>query len=152
MSEYGPAAARFERPILIAAVLLLAFALAATEALRREETRETRKIAASALEAAAAARSEARAALAAIIAPDTLSRASASVYLVLVNGTPRGTAFVVDRDKGLLATAAHTAESLPLGRPGDSVVILNRATRTPIPVVGRKIHGGYGAFRAVIEA
>lgn len=151
MVEWGRAAARFERPVLIAAVALLAFGVVTGEAVRREEWRETRKIAASALEAASAARSEARAALAAIIAPDTLARASTSVYLILVNGTPRGTAFVVDRKNGLLATAAHTAEGLPIGRPGDTVVILNRSTRTPIPVVGRKIHGGYGAFRAVIE-
>ena len=144
------AGAPWERPLLLAMAALLGVGFVAGEASRREEIKETRKVADQALESAAAARAEARAALAAIIAPDTLSDASGSVYLILVDGTPRGTAFVIDRARGLLATAAHTAESLPLGT--GEVVILNRSTRTPIAVVGRKIHKGYGAFRTVVEA
>lgn len=152
MSDHGRWGSRFERPVLFLLIAGLGVALVATELARRHDAKATQSIAKSALEAATAARTEARAALAAIIAPETLADASSSVYLIIVDGVPRGTAFVLDRDKGLLATAAHTADSLPLDAKDKSVVILNRATRAPIPVIGRKIHGGYGAFRRVVEA
>lgn len=152
MSESGRGGSRIERPILLVLAAALAVGLVFSETARRKDLKNAEALAQSAFDAATQARTEARAALAAIIAPNTLAEASASVYLIIVNGNPRGTAFVIDREKGLLATAGHTADSLPLGAPGASVVILNRATRTPIPVVGRKIHGGYGAFRRVVEA
>lgn len=152
MSESGPGGSRFERPVMLAIAAALAGALALSEISRRQDQKAIEAVAQSALDSATAARAEARAALAAVIAPETLANASASVYLIIVDGIPRGTAFVIDRDKGLLATAGHTADSLPLGKDGESVVILNRATRAPIPVIGRKIHSGYGAFRRVVEA
>lgn len=152
MAQSGWWGSRIERPVTLVLAAGLAIALVGTEIARRRDAKITQALAKSALEVATTARSEARAALAAVIAPETLADASASVYLVIVDGRPRGTAFVIDRDKGLLATAGHTADSLPLGKVGESVVILNRATRAPIPVIGRKIHGGYGAFRRVVEA
>jgi hypothetical protein len=70
----------------------------------------------------------------------------------VVNGAPRGTAFVIDRDRGLLATAGHTAKSLPLDDPKAEIYILNRATRRPIKVVDKRLHAGFGAFARLVEA
>ncbi len=98
-----------------------------------------------------AAEEKADAALAAIIAPETLARATGSVYLIVVNGSSRGTAFVIDRERGLLAGAAHTASSLPLDDPEASVYLLNRASNVKIPVLSTRLHAGYGAFRTLVE-
>lgn len=136
-----------QRNLVLAIIAALALALALSEAARLFDRR-----AVDALETeVAAAQRQADAALAAIIAPETLSKASASVYLVLVDGAPRGTAFVIDREIGVLATAGHTAESLPFAEKGARIAIVNRLTRTPIPVRGAHLHAGYGAFRALIE-
>ena len=97
------------------------------------------------------AQRKADAALSAVIAPQTLTSAQASVYLIVVNGFARGTAFVIDRDAGILATAAHTAASLPLDDPNASVYLLNRGTPHPIAVKTKRLHAGFGAFRALVE-
>lgn len=97
------------------------------------------------------AQSKADAALSAVIEPEILAQAQRSVYLIVVNGSARGTAFVIDRERGLLATAAHTAASLPLDDPTASVIILNRATRKGMRVNSVKLHAGFGAFRELVE-
>ncbi|WP_425409204.1 trypsin-like serine peptidase [Hyphococcus sp.] len=94
---------------------------------------------------------KAEAALSAIIAPEAIKSAQNSVYLIVVNGSARGTAFVLDREKGILATAAHTADSLPLSDANADVRILNRRTKTPLNVKSVKLHAGYGVFRMLVE-
>mgnify|MGYP003700424773 CR=1 FL=1 len=98
-----------------------------------------------------AANEKADAALSAVIAPQTLAAAQASVYLIVVDGSARGTAFVIDRENGILVTAAHTADSLPLSDEKHIVQIVNRFNKTPIRVAGKKLHAGFGTFRALVE-
>ncbi|NWG70095.1 MAG: trypsin-like peptidase domain-containing protein [Parvularculaceae bacterium] len=138
--------------LALAGVAAVAGALAFSEWLRREDLRKTRDEVAALKAEVAVARDEARAALSAVIDQETLAAASASVYLIVVNGAPRGTAFVVDRDKGLLATAGHTAESLPLDDPKAEVLILNRNLRSPIKVASKRVHAGFSAFRILVES
>ena len=140
------------RVLTVLALVALGGAVAFSEISRRRDHRET-KAGLAALEADVdAARNEAHAALEAVIAPDTLAAANASVYLIVVNGRPRGTAFVIDRDKGILATAGHTADSLPVDDPKAEIHILNRFARAPIAVKDRHVHKGFGAFRALVES
>jgi hypothetical protein len=138
--------------LTIVALATLGLALAFSEVSRRLDQRATRGELEALKADVDAASAEAAAALAAVIAPETLSAATASVYLIVVNGNTRGTAFVVDRDKGVLATAGHTADSLPLDDPKADVHILNRDARTPIKVTGKRVHKGFGAFRALVES
>lgn len=137
--------------ILFASASALA-ALGFSEWRRREDVREHAAALSELKAEVATAREEAHAALSAVIDQKTLSEASASVYLIVVNGAPRGTAFVVDRDKGVLATAGHTAESLPLDDPKAEVHILNRASRAPIKVKAKHLHAGFSAFRTLVES
>lgn len=142
---------RIERILGLIILAALAAGLAFSELSRLRDRDATTRSIAALEESVATAREEAHAALSAVIAPETAARASASVYLIVVNGASRGTAFVVDRERGILATAAHTAESLPLKDRNARVHILNRETATPIPVVGRRVHAGFGAFRRIVE-
>jgi hypothetical protein len=142
---------RIERVLGLTVVAMLAAALAISEFARLRDRDSTGKSIAALEESVAAARQEAHAALSAVIAPETAAKASASVYLITVNGASRGTAFVVDRQRGVLATAAHTAESLPLDDENARVLVLNRETGKPIPVIGRRLHAGFGAFRRIVE-
>lgn len=142
---------RIERVLGLIVFAALSMALAASEFARWRDKDATATSLATLEESVAAAREEAHAALAAVIAPKTAAKASASVYLIVVNGASRGTAFVIDRDRGVLAAAAHTAESLPLDDEKARVHILNRETATPIPVIGRRLHAGFGAFRKIVE-
>jgi hypothetical protein len=150
MSGEQRGGSRIERILLLLALAGLAAALAIGEFARRRDASETAAATKALSEEIAAVRAEAQAALSAVIAPETVASASASVYLIVVNGSARGTAFVIDRDKGMLATAAHTADSLKL-EEGDKVFILNRASHKPIPVKGKRLHAGYGAFRLLVE-
>ena len=143
------------RVLIFMALAGVVAALAAVERERRrdaqvyqEQSRKLERLE----ESVAEARAETRAALAAVISPDTLARARASVYLIVVNGSARGTAFVIDRRNGVLATAAHTAESLPLDDENASVYLINRVQGVRIPVAAKRLHAGYGAFREVVEA
>jgi hypothetical protein len=136
----------------LAGIAALASLLGFSEWARQKDRRETGLAVAALSSEVATAREEARAALAAVIDQKTLSIASASVYLIVVNGAPRGTAFVVDREKGILATAGHTAESLPLGDPKAEVHILNRSSRAPMKVASKHVHAGYSAFRTLVES
>ncbi|MEO0400661.1 MAG: serine protease [Pseudomonadota bacterium] len=98
------------------------------------------------------AEDRAEAALQAAIPPQTVNEAFQSVYLVLRDGSPFGTAFVVDRERGVLATAAHVAEKLNLTDPDADIAVINRHTGVKIPIVGAKIHAGYGAFKQLAES
>lgn len=144
----GDARARkFRSLLLVAGFAGLSLALAASEAARLLDGRARRALEAEVVEA----RREASAALAAVIAPQTLNAARGSVYLITVDGLPRGTAFVIDRENGVLVTAAHTANSLPLGAGNVRVQIVNRASRVPIRVRSAKLHAGFGVFRELVE-
>ncbi|WP_411820105.1 trypsin-like peptidase domain-containing protein [Hyphococcus formosus] len=97
------------------------------------------------------AQEKADAALSAVIEPETLAKAQNSVYLIVVNGAARGTAFVIDRERGILAAAAHTATSLPLDEEDATVTILNRGSRKALNVQSVRLHAGFGAFRELVE-
>lgn len=152
MSGDGRGGLRFERLLMLAAAAVLAVALGLSEWSRRQEIRLLNERSASLSNEVALAQANAQAALAAIISPDAVARTGASVYLIVVNGSTRGTAFVVDRENGVLATAAHTADSLPLDEEGARVHILNRQTRAPLQVTAARLHAGYGAFARAVEA
>lgn len=92
------------------------------------------------------------AALSAVITPEIIEATNRSVYLITDNGDPVAAAFVIDREKGILATAAHTAEALRLGQPEATIEIINQFSIDPIAVKSRKLHAGYGAFVSVVEA
>ena len=143
------------RVLIFTALAGVVAALAAVEQQRRRDARayqEQFQKLERLEESVAQARRETRAALAAVISPDTLARAQASVYLIVVNGSARGTAFVIDRQSGVLATAAHTADSLPLEDENASVYLINRVQGVRIPIAAKRLHVGYGAFREVVEA
>ncbi len=91
------------------------------------------------------------AALAAVIGADTIAKASNSVYMVVVNGSAKGTAFVIDRSNGLVATAAHVAEALPFNDPDAEIYLLNRSGGRRLTVIDRQAHIGFGAFRKIVE-
>lgn len=123
----------------------------AIETVRYREINRLRDAASVLREDVMAANEKADAALSAVIAPQILSAAQASVYLIVVNGSARGTAFVIDRENGILATAAHTADSLPLTDEDSTVEIVNRSNKTPLRITGKRLHAGYGSFRALVE-
>ncbi len=142
----------FPAALSLAGVAAVAAALAFSEWSRFNDRKAADATVAELKAEVASARDEARAALSAVIDQKTLSTANASVYLIIVNGAPRGTAFVLDRDQGLLATAGHTAESLPLDDLKADVRILNRDLKGPIRVKSKRVHAGFKAFRTLIEA
>lgn len=139
-----------ERLLLAAALVLLAGALALVVTMRTEvrSLQSKTRLMEAEIEKAT---TNAEAALSAVISPETLRDAQSSVYLIVVNGAARGTAFVIDRENGLLATAAHVADALPLEDDAASVFLLNRATGRRITVVDKKLHAGFGVFRDIIE-
>ncbi|WP_428408263.1 S1 family peptidase [Hyphococcus sp.] len=139
------------RALLMLAGAALLFGLLFIETSRYAEIRRLRDRTETLQQDVRAAQEKADAALAAIIAPETLAHATGSVYLIVVNGNSRGTAFVIDRERGLLAGAAHTASSLPLDDPDASVYLLNRASNAKIPVRSIRLHAGYGVFRTLVE-
>ena len=94
---------------------------------------------------------DARAALAAVIQPEVIAEASKSVYVVLIDGELSGTAFVIDRNRGLLATAAHVAEHLPIHKHNRRVEVLNQHTGSRLPVAAARLHAGYGTFTKTVE-
>jgi V8-like Glu-specific endopeptidase len=130
-----------------AAIFLLAGALALSEAARFGERGAQKKLAAELNET----RENADAALSAVIAPETLSEADKSVYMIATDRTFIGTAFVIDRDRGVLATAAHVAEALPLEDDDHTIRAINQFTGKQLRVRIAKQHAGYGAFTRVAE-
>ncbi len=129
------------------ALVLLAGALVLSEAARFGE-RGARKDLAVALEET---RKNADAALSAVIAPETLSEADKSVYMLATDRSFIGTAFVIDRDRGVLATAAHVADALPLEDDEHKIRAINQFTGKQLKVKIAKSHAGYGAFTRVAE-
>lgn len=129
------------------ALVLLAGALILSEAARFGE-RGARKDLAVELEET---RKRADAALSAVIAPETLSEADKSVYMLATDRSFIGTAFVIDRDRGVLATAAHVANALPLEDDDHKIRAINQFTGKQLKVKIAKSHAGYGAFTRVAE-
>lgn len=97
----------------------------------------------------AEARARADAALSAVITPETLAEADKSVYKAYTDKL-QGTAFVIDRARGVLATAAHLAEGFDDAAP--NMKIVNRFTGKPVAVKAVRMHKGYRALDAVIGA
>lgn len=136
-----------EKFLFGAAILLLAGALALSEAARFNQRGAQDRLVAELSET----RKNADAALSAVIAPATLSQADKSVYMIVNDRSFIGTAFVVDRDRGVLATAAHVAEALPLEDDGHTIRAINQFTGKQLRVRIAKAHAGYGAFTRVAE-
>lgn len=145
MAENGAGGgAVLERTLGVAAILLLSGSLALSEfgrfAQRDRLVAEVK-----------AARADADAALKAVIPAATLDEAEKSVYVIY---TERGTgsAFVVDRERGVLATAAHVAAEMQPGDEKDPPYIYNRFTKKPIRVYAKRVHAGYLAVTRVAES
>lgn len=138
---------RRERTAIVAAFVLLALALAASEAARFFSDKSSARLAAELAETKA----DAAAALQAVIPPALLEETDASVYMVTTKDGYVGTAFVIDRERGLLATAAHVAEDLVPEDAEQKVEVLNRASGKPLAVRAMRQHAGYGAFRRLAE-
>lgn len=126
---------------------LLGLALALSETARFRD-RGAQEALAAELEAT---RADADAALSAVIPPETLSDADRSVYMLATDRSFIGTAFVIDRDRGILATAAHVADALPLDDDTHTIRAINQFTGKPLRVRIAKKHAGYGAFTRVAE-
>ena len=139
--------ARSERLFFGAALLLLAGALAFSEAARLSDRSAQTKLAVE-LEAT---RADADAALSAVIPSETLNEADKSVYMIVTDRTFIGTAFVIDRDRGVLATAAHVADALPLDDDDHQIRAINQFTGKHLKVRIAKKHAGYRAFTRVAE-
>ena len=140
-----------EKLIAFMALALAAGAVGIGE-FRRNQSAQEETLQLDALKAEIAeVKQQTSAALAAVIRPEIIDAANKSVYLITDNGNPVAAAFVVDRDKGILATAAHTAESLRLGDPDHTIEIVNQSSPSPMRVVDRRLHAGFGAFVSVVE-
>jgi S1-C subfamily serine protease len=95
------------------------------------------------------AKAESAAAMSAVIRPETLSEAEKAVFKVNLKGGGHGTAFVIDRENGVLATAAHVAQLFDENDPNLSVV--NRYSGGPVRVKAIKVHRGYGELNRVVH-
>ncbi|CAK9041830.1 Bicyclomycin resistance protein homolog [Durusdinium trenchii] len=98
-----------------------------------------------------AAAHNADAALRAVITPETLAAAEPSVYMVVNNNRHYGSAFVLDRERGILVTAAHVAADLNFQDPDNSYTILNRYSKKRLRIRAKEIHAGFDVFRRIIE-
>lgn len=79
---------------------------------------------------------------AAFISPATLQNTEKSVYLALLKGRPFGTAFVIDRERGLLATNSHIAEWA--GKAG--TLSVKGMDGEELKVTAVRMHDGYKTF------
>ncbi len=141
-----------ERVLFLAVIVALAIGLAFSEFARHGDRKAARALEAEISASLAETRIEAQSALAAIIRPETIETADQSVYLVRVDGNPNGTAFVVDRARGILASAAHVVNGLPVDDPNRRVEIINQYTGAAIPVSAVRKHAGFGSFTKAVEA
>lgn len=104
-----------------------------------------------------AARADADAALKSVIVPDALEAVESSVYLAFQYESKEarrpgwGTAFVIDREQGILATAGHVARAMDVFDKEFPVQIMNRFTGQPLKVYAKRLHAGYGALTRVAE-
>lgn len=147
-----------ERLLFIAAIAALALGLALSELARLSGQEASRQRELEITHELAETKADAKAALSSIIRPETIEDADSSIYIVLVNGSAGGTAFVVDRDNGLLGTAAHVVDALPLGKPprkgraAPRIEIVNQHSGHRIPITAARLHAGYGSFTETVEA
>ncbi len=98
----------------------------------------------------AEAKAEAAAAMTAVVTPEALSEAEKAVFKVTLNGDGLGTAFVIDRKNGVLATAAHVAEEFDEDEPNLKVV--NRYSGGPLAVKAIKIHRGFRELNLMVHS
>ncbi len=141
--------------IWVLGTIVLVLGLGASETLRRIEAHKARAASAALQAEIAVAKSDAAAALAAVIPPDAVELVRQSVYQVNVrdsNGriVAFGTAFVVDRERGLLATNAHIVRTLPIDS-SFTATIVNESVGEPIPIIGAKEHAGYERFAKLVD-
>lgn len=136
---------KVERMLLLAIVGALSVALAASEISKFNQARQM-------TERLETAESNAAAALNAVIEPAVLNEADKSVYMIVDGETYYGAAFVIDRGRGLLATAAHVIEALPLNDAEKTISVVNRHSKKPAPIRASRMHAGYGVFRDLAEA
>lgn len=85
---------------------------------------------------------------AAFISPETLQTTEKSVYLALMQGEPFATAFVVDRERGLLATNSHVASWA--GRAGKMSVV--GMDGEELDVIAVRLHTGHSEFPKHVSA
>lgn len=142
----------WERLLFLTIIAVLSLGLVFSEFTRFTGLKNAEKREQEISVALAETQSEARSALASVIQPATIEQADRSIYLVTVDGVANGTAFVIDRENGVLATAAHVVESLPLDNAERRIEILNQHTGMPIKVSGARLHAGYGLFKKTVEA
>ena len=150
MSQRG-GFSRFERLFLVGAVFLIAVVVLYGEYARIRGDIEARARDTALAEELDVVRNEARAAFSSLIPRAIVEEANKSVYAIVVNGRLFGTAFVVDRENGVLATAAHVADALPLDEEDARISLFNRFDGKPFAIKTIRNHAGYGAFRELIE-
>ncbi len=138
---------RAEKLFFASALALLTGALALSEAARFRDRAAQQALTVELAET----KRNADAALSAVIAPAVLSEADKSVYMIVNERGFIGTAFVVDRDRGVLATAAHVAAALPLDDDGHPIRAINQFTGKQLKVRIARKHAGYGAFTRIAE-
>ncbi|MFN0024552.1 MAG: serine protease [Parvularculaceae bacterium] len=138
---------RTEKIFFASALALLAAALALSEAARFGDRAARQSLTAELAET----KRKADAALSAVIAPAVLSQADKSVYMIVNERGFIGTAFVVDRERGVLATAAHVAAALPLEDDDHPIRAINQFTGKQLKVRIARKHAGYGAFTRIAE-
>ena len=99
------------------------------------------------------AQADADAALSTIISPDLLREVDKSVYMVRVDKFNMGSAFVIDRDRGILATAAHVVEAIEFIEQFElsDFSVINQFTGKPLPVQSGRMHTGYGEFQKLVK-
>ena len=85
----------------------------------------------------------------AVIPPEVIERTAQSVYLVVRDGQAFGTAWVVDPERGLLATNAHL--SMFFSPVRKNMEIKNEATGQTYQVIAAKSHNAYWRFARTIE-
>ena len=143
--------ARVERAVVILVLIILTVVVAYGEFARQRAEREARARHAALAEEIAAARNEAQAAFTSLIPQEVVARANASVYAIVVNNRLFGTAFVVDRENGVLVTAAHVADAIPFDEEDARIRIFNRLNGNAIAIKEVRNHAGFGAFRELVE-
>ena len=135
--------------LLVGAIVVIASALVLSEFRRHENERALDAIEVEVAET----RETAEAALRALIPPATLETIDRSIYEVLSYKNNRyssvGTAFLIDRENGILGTNAHVADYAK--ELGGQIFVSPAGSGEKIPVVASRVHAGYGAFRKLVE-
>jgi len=137
----------FDRRLLMFIVFVLTIALALSEIARFGQSKNTQSLETRLDQAA----HDADAALKAVITPEILTNAEPSVYMVVNNKKHYGSAFVLDREKGILVTAAHVAADIDLQDTDRTYSVINRHSKKPLRVRAREIHAGFDVFRRIVE-